>query len=115
VATTWVAVFDVMAPAVDPKLTLVAPDRLLPVIVTDVLPAAGPLVGLTPLTVGTLALTMAALMFDVVRPALTCTAFRAPALLALVTAPAMLPPVAADAADAPMVRPVNTTSWMATA
>jgi hypothetical protein len=52
VATTWVAVFDVMAPAVDPKLTLVAPDRLLPVIVTDVLPAAGPLVGLTPLTLG---------------------------------------------------------------
>src|ERR1035437_10162101 len=74
VATTWVAVFDVMAPAVDPKLTLLAPDRVLPVIVTDVPPATGPLLGLTPLTVGTLALAMAALMFDVVRPALTCTA-----------------------------------------
>jgi hypothetical protein len=58
VATTWVAVFDVIVPAVDPKLTLVAPDRVLPVIVTDVPPAAGPLVGLTPLTVGTLALTI---------------------------------------------------------
>jgi hypothetical protein len=52
VATTWVAVFEVMVAAVDPKLTAVAPDRLLPVIVTDVPHAAGPLTGLTPLTAG---------------------------------------------------------------
>ena len=37
----------VIEPAVPPKLTLVAPDRLVPVIVTVVPPASGPLVGET--------------------------------------------------------------------
>ena len=38
--------------AVVPKSTAVAPVKLVPVIVTDVPPAAGPLVGLRPVTVG---------------------------------------------------------------
>jgi hypothetical protein len=35
-----------------PKLTAVAPVKLVPVIVTEVPPAAGPLAGLMPVTVG---------------------------------------------------------------
>ena len=38
--------------AVVPKSTAVAPVKPVPVIVTDVPPAAGPLVGLRPVTVG---------------------------------------------------------------
>ena len=38
--------------AVAPKSTAVAPVKPVPVIVTDVPPATGPLVGLTPVTVG---------------------------------------------------------------
>ena len=38
--------------AVVPKFTAVAPVKPVPVIVTDVPPAAGPLVGLMPVTVG---------------------------------------------------------------
>ena len=38
--------------AAPPKLTAVAPVRLLPVIVTEVPPALGPLAGLTEVTVG---------------------------------------------------------------
>ena len=39
--------------AVPPKVTDVVPVRLVPVIVTDVLPAAGPLAGLIVVIVGT--------------------------------------------------------------
>ena len=39
-------------PAVAPKWTAVAPVRLVPVTVTEVPPAAGPLVGLSEVTVG---------------------------------------------------------------
>ena len=39
-------------PAVSPKSTAVAPVKSVPVIVTEVPPAAGPLVGLRPVTVG---------------------------------------------------------------
>ena len=35
-----------------PKLTAVAPVKLVPVMVTTVPPAVGPLLGLTPVTVG---------------------------------------------------------------
>lgn len=41
------------AAGVPPKLTAVAPVKLLPVIVTAVPPASGPLNGLTPVTTGT--------------------------------------------------------------
>src|SRR6266702_693183 len=77
VATIWVAVSEVMVAAVVPKVTALAPERLAPVMVTKVPPAVGPLVGLTPLTLGPAgaeAGAMAALMFAVVRPALTFTA-----------------------------------------
>ena len=47
-----VAVTAVTVPAVDPKSTAVAPVKLVPLTVTEVPPAAGPLEGLTPLTVG---------------------------------------------------------------
>ena len=39
-------------PAVAPKSTAVAPVKPVPLTVTEVPPAAGPLVGLTPVTVG---------------------------------------------------------------
>ena len=39
-------------PAIEPKSTAVAPVKLVPLTVTEVPPAAGPLVGLTPVTVG---------------------------------------------------------------
>ena len=39
-------------PGVEPKCTAVAPVRLVPLTVTRVPPAAGPFVGLTPVTVG---------------------------------------------------------------
>ncbi len=47
-----VAESAVIVPAAPPKLTLLAPDRLLPVIVTEVPPPVGPLFGLRPLTDG---------------------------------------------------------------
>jgi hypothetical protein len=47
-----VALSDVMEAAVPPKLTLVAPDRLLPTMVTSVLPEVEPLLGRTPATEG---------------------------------------------------------------
>jgi hypothetical protein len=47
VAVIWVAVLLVMLAAVAPNLTEVAPDRLVPVIVTEVPPAVGPDDGLT--------------------------------------------------------------------
>ena len=47
VAVIWVALLTVKPVAlVAPNLTAVAPERLVPVITTDVLPAVGPLVGL---------------------------------------------------------------------
>ena len=52
VTVIWVLESAVIEPAALPKLTPVAPDRLLPVIVTEVPPAAGPLVGLIPETEG---------------------------------------------------------------
>jgi hypothetical protein len=52
VAVMEVAESLVIAPEEAPKLTVVAFSRLVPVIVTEVPPALGPLVGLSPLTVG---------------------------------------------------------------
>jgi hypothetical protein len=53
VAVTWVSETTVKpVAAVDPKLTPVAPVNPVPVIVTSVPPAAGPEVGLIPVTVG---------------------------------------------------------------
>jgi hypothetical protein len=53
VAVIWVALLTVKdAAAVPPKLTAVAPVKLVPVIFTDVPPAAGPEDGLTFVTVG---------------------------------------------------------------
>ena len=52
-AVMLVAEFTVKLVAVVlPKLTAVAPVKLVPVIVTEVPPAAGPLAGLMPVTVG---------------------------------------------------------------
>ena len=52
-AVTWVAELAVMlAAGVAPNFTAVAPDRLIPEIVTEVPPAAGPDGGLTLLTWG---------------------------------------------------------------
>ncbi len=52
VAVIEVALSAVMVPAEAPKLTVVAPLRLVPVMVTLVPPAVGPDDGLTPETVG---------------------------------------------------------------
>ena len=52
VAVIEVAVSAVMAPDEDPKLTEVAPVRLVPETVTDVPPAVDPLFGITPVTAG---------------------------------------------------------------
>ena len=52
VAVIEVAESAVMAPDDDPKLTEVAPERLVPETVTDVPPAVGPLIGITPVTAG---------------------------------------------------------------
>ena len=53
VAVIWVAVSTVNAVAgLVPNPTAVAPVKFVPVIVTDVPPAAGPDEGLTPVTVG---------------------------------------------------------------
>ena len=52
VAWTLVALSAVMVPLVDPKWTSVAPERLVPVIVTGVAPTVGPLFGLMEVTVG---------------------------------------------------------------
>ena len=53
VAVIWVALLTVkLVAAVAPKLTALAPVKLVPVIVTEVPPAVGPAVGLTPVTVG---------------------------------------------------------------
>ena len=53
VAVIWVALLTVKeAAAVPPKLTAVAPLRFVPVIVTLVPPAGGPVLGLMPVTVG---------------------------------------------------------------
>jgi hypothetical protein len=46
------ALFAVMAAAVVPKVTEVAPDKFVPVIVTLVPPAVGPLLGVNPVIVG---------------------------------------------------------------
>ncbi len=47
-----VALSDTMLAPVPPKLTLVAPDRLLPTMVTSVLPAVEPLFGRRPVIAG---------------------------------------------------------------
>ena len=47
-----VALSDTMLAAAPPKLTLVAPDRLLPTMVTSVLPAVEPLFGRRPVIAG---------------------------------------------------------------
>jgi hypothetical protein len=53
VAVIWVEEFTVkFAAGVPPKLTPVAPVKLVPVMVTTVPPEAGPLEGLTPVTEG---------------------------------------------------------------
>ena len=53
VAVTWVALTTVnVVAALPPKLTPVAPLKSVPVMVTEVPPAAGPLPGATALTVG---------------------------------------------------------------
>ena len=53
IAVIWVDEFTVkLVAAVLPNLTAVAPVKLLPVMTTEVPPAAGPLAGLTPVTVG---------------------------------------------------------------
>ena len=53
VTVTWVAETTVTdVPTTVPNLTVVAPDRLVPVTVTRVPPATGPAVGLTDVTVG---------------------------------------------------------------
>jgi len=43
---------EVIVPAAPPKLTRLAPDRLLPLIVTEVPPPVGPLAGESPVTAG---------------------------------------------------------------
>ena len=52
VAVMLVAVSAVTVAVLPPNLTVVAPLRLVPVIVTKVPPVAGPVDGLTPVTVG---------------------------------------------------------------
>lgn len=53
VAVIWVALSTVKPVAgVAPNTTALTPERLVPVIVTDVPPAAGPLVGAIDVTVG---------------------------------------------------------------
>ena len=52
VAVIWVAELTVKVAEVPPKLTIVAPVNPVPVIMTEVPPAAGPLVGFLPVTVG---------------------------------------------------------------
>jgi len=52
VATIWVAVSEVMVAATEPKSTTVAPERLVPVMVTELVPDVGPAVGETAVTVG---------------------------------------------------------------
>ena len=53
VAVIWVAELTVKVAEVPPKLTIVAPVNPVPVIMTEVPPAAGPLVGFLPVTDGT--------------------------------------------------------------
>ena len=52
VAVMELAESAVMVPDEAPKLTVEAPDRLLPVMISDVPPPDGPLVGLIPVTEG---------------------------------------------------------------
>ncbi len=53
VAVICVALLTVNEPAaLPPKLTALAPEKFVPVMVTPVPPAAGPVFGLTPVTVG---------------------------------------------------------------
>jgi len=51
-AVTRVLESAVIVPAAPPKLTRLAPDRFVPVIVTEVPPPIGPLAGLSPVAVG---------------------------------------------------------------
>jgi len=52
VAVIWVAVLSVMLAFTEPNFTAVASFRLVPVMVTEVPPAIGPLVGEIPETAG---------------------------------------------------------------
>jgi len=52
VAVMVVALLTVKVAALVPKLTAVAPVKLVPVSVTVVVPKLGPVLGLTPVTVG---------------------------------------------------------------
>ena len=52
VALIEVAESAVMTPEDDPKFTEVAPERLVPEMVTELPPPVDPLVGLTPVTAG---------------------------------------------------------------
>jgi hypothetical protein len=52
VAVIWVALSTVKEPALLPNLTAVAPEKLVPVMVTLVPPDVGPVFGLTLVTVG---------------------------------------------------------------
>lgn len=71
---TVIAVADsaVMMPGVAPKLTAEADERLAPLMVTEVPPTVGPLIGLIPVTEGT-PKAMAALIEGVVVSAVTTT------------------------------------------
>jgi hypothetical protein len=56
------------------NLTAVAPVKLVPVIVTEVPPAVGPLTGLTDVTVGAGTVTVTLIVFVITAvPSLTCT------------------------------------------
>ena len=72
VAVIAVAESAVMMPGVAPKLTAEADERLAPLMVTEVPPAVGPLIGLIPVTEGT-PKAMAALIEGGVVSAVTTT------------------------------------------
>jgi len=80
VAVTDVAEFTTTpVAAVAPNLTEVAPVRFVPVIVTDVPPAAGPLVGDSDVTAGTATYVKVAVLIDV-PPAVVTVTFTGPAV-----------------------------------
>jgi hypothetical protein len=87
---TWI-----VAPGVPPKLTRFAPVRLVPVIVTLVPPAAGPLVGENEITVGFVTKVNAVARVDDPPDVVTVTG-TLPGAWALVTAVIFVPPVATE-------------------
>jgi len=105
-AVTWVGESTVkLVAAVPPKLTDVVPERLVPVTVTDVPPAVGPLVGAIPVTVGpggasTVVVVLAELLpglASVVEEETEAVFVRLPAVVALTTiAIVAVAPLASD-------------------